>query len=94
MNSIYRKRTLELKTIYLYLIFLLMIFTLVMYLPAGGFAQEDQSITLDQALEMALKTDSQVFNARNNLEKAKLAVKQEVLKTWPQASITDSVFDD
>jgi outer membrane protein TolC len=56
-------------------------------------AQEEQVITLDQTLEMALKNDSQVIMARNNVEKAKLAVKQEVIKTWPQASVTDSYGD-
>ncbi len=56
-------------------------------------AQEEQVITLDQALEMALKNDSQVIMALNNVEKAKLAVKQEVRKTWPQATVSDSYGD-
>jgi outer membrane protein TolC len=62
-------------------------------LMAGVWAMDTQEITMDQAVKMALKNDSQVFNAGNNLEKAKLAVKQAVLKTWPQAAITDTYGD-
>jgi outer membrane protein len=72
----------------LFLIFMMMI------VASGVLAADVQEITLDQAVEMALKNDSQVFNALNNVEKAKLAVKQEVVKTWPQATVTDSVFRD
>jgi len=71
------------------------LFLILMMVSASGvWAVDAQEITMDQAVEMAIKNDSQVFNARNNVEKAKLAVKQAVLKTWPQATVTDSVFRD
>lgn len=61
---------------------------------SGVSASDTQKLTLDQAVELALKNDSQNSIARNNVEKAKLAVRQEVIKTWPQATVTDSVFRD
>lgn len=72
----------------------LILILMVMVFTAGVLAMGTQEITMDQALVMALKNDSQVFSARNNVEKAKLAVQQEVIKTWPQATVTDAVFRD
>lgn len=65
---------------------------MMMAITSGVLAADAQAITMDQAVEMALKNDSEVLNARNNVEKAKLGVKLEVIKTWPQATVTGSVF--
>jgi outer membrane protein TolC len=54
------------------------------------FATSDQPITLDQAIQMALKHDYKVGTASNDLEKSKLAVKQQVLQIFPQAKIDGS----
>jgi outer membrane protein TolC len=62
---------------------------LTISLSFHSFAVEGQSLTLDQALPMALEYDSQVATARNNVAKSKLAVEQTVLKTYPQASVVD-----
>lgn len=80
------------------LIFILMIF--VLFLATGALtatavnAGEAVSLTLEQAIDAALKNDLQVAAARNNLEKAKLAVKKEILNTFPQAVIEDSLGQD
>lgn len=66
---------------------------MMLFLASFVFADAEQVITMDQAVEMALKSDPQVFNARNTVETSKLAVKQQVLKTWPQATITDTYGD-
>ena len=81
------------KTRFAFSIQLFLWITLAFILPACAGAMDGQTVSLEQALDMALKNDSQVFTARNNLEKAKLAVKMEVLKTWPQATITDTFGD-
>ncbi len=79
------------KILYICLFFIITAYLTVIITPFKVNAEEQQVITLDQALEMAIKYDSQVLIARNNVEKAKLAVKQEVLKAWPQATVTDSL---
>ena len=45
------------------------------------------TLTLDQAVAMAIENNSQVLTAGNNLQKSKLAVNQEVKKIFPQASV-------
>lgn len=63
-------------------------------LPLMANAEEKATLTLDQAITAALKNDFQVVTARNNLEKAKLAVRKEILNTYPQAVINDSLGQD
>lgn len=59
--------------------------------PALATTTITQSITLEQAKTLALQADSSVQTARNNLQKARLATKLAVLKSFPQASVTDSL---
>jgi outer membrane protein TolC len=72
----------------------LILILMIIAFTSSAFAMDTQEITMTQAAEMALRNDSQVFSARNNVEKAKLAVQQEVIKAWPQATVTDAVFRD
>ena len=50
------------------------------------FAEPD-TLTLDQAVRMALKADYQIKAAMNDLEVAKLAVRNEAVKIFPKADI-------
>jgi outer membrane protein TolC len=63
-------------------------------LPLAVNAQGEATLTLDQAIAAALKNDFQVVTARNNLEKAKLTVRKEILNIYPQAVINDSLGRD
>lgn len=51
-----------------------------------SFAQFE-TLTLDQAVKLALQADYQIKTAANELESAKMAVKKEVLKVFPKAEI-------
>ncbi len=75
-------------------IYLYLVGFLAVCLSFQTFAADDQSLTLEQAVHMGLDHDSQVATARNNVAKAQLGVKQEVLKTYPQASIVDYQTND
>ena len=48
---------------------------------------QTKTLTLNQAIEAALKSDSQVMIDLNSLEKAKLSVKNEALSILPQATV-------
>ncbi|HEX7712999.1 MAG TPA: TolC family protein [Bacillota bacterium] len=48
---------------------------------------EPDTLTLDQAVQMALKADYQIKAAMNDLEVAKLAVRNEAVKIFPKADI-------
>jgi len=50
-------------------------------------AQEEVALSLDQTVRMALEHDYQVNSARNDLEKAKLVVKEKVIGALPQLQI-------
>jgi outer membrane protein len=54
---------------------------------APVWAETQNTLTLDQAVAMALKNNYQVRISHNDLEKAKLTVKQEVARIYPQASV-------
>lgn len=64
------------------------------FLSLFAQAQSEDTLTLKQAVEMALKHDSQAISAGNDLEKARLAVKQEILKIFPQATVSGSFQDN
>ena len=57
-------------------------------------APQGEELTLKQAIEAALERDPQVLSALNDVKKARLAVKQEVLKIFPQATVTGSFQDN
>ena len=75
-------------------IYIYLVGFLTVCLSFQSFAADDQSLTLEQAIHMALEHDSQVATARNNVAKTKLGVEQEVLKTYPQASVVDYQTND
>lgn len=61
---------------------------MVILLAANRVGAEGQRVLdLDKAITLALENDSQVLAARYDLEKAKLAVRQEEIKTLPQISL-------
>lgn len=59
--------------------------------PAPDLTAATRTITLEQAKALALQADSAVKTARNNLQKARLATKLAVLKSFPQATVTDTL---
>jgi Outer membrane protein len=67
----------------------LTVFLLVSILESGWavFAQTE-TLTLDQAINMALKADFTVKTDNNSLEKYKLAVKKAALDIFPTATVT------
>src|SRR5512141_2847776 len=62
--------------------------------PIAVHGEGEAALTLEQAVDAALKNSYQMAAARNNLENAILAVKQEILKTYPQAQIGDILGAD
>lgn len=74
------KRSISKKALWLTLFF-------VCLLGATRIFAQTETLTLSQAVELALKADYQVITDTNNLEKAKLAVKKEVLDIFPKADI-------
>lgn len=61
---------------------------MVMLCSMSTFAQTEK-MTLQQAVEMALRADYQIKTDLNSLEKAKLAVKKAALDIFPQATIEE-----
>ncbi|MGE5558576.1 MAG: TolC family protein [Bacillota bacterium] len=53
----------------------------------SALGEEVRPLTLDEAVQFALKNDPAVVIARHGLSKAKLALKQEVWKVFPRAEV-------
>ena len=70
------------------------IFLPVLLLIPVAHADTANTINLSQAVDMALKYDFQVATAQSNLQKTKLALKQEVIKIYPQASVENTLKYD
>jgi outer membrane protein len=62
-----------------------------LFLPAVIHAETDNIITLKQAVEMALKNDLKLELAQNDIKKAQMALKQEIIKIYPQFTVEDSL---
>lgn len=82
------KAHLSLKISLRWFLFLLPVLLFLPSVDAGPVT----SLTLKQAITMALENNYQVRISRNDLEKAKLTVKQEVAKVYPQA-VVDGCFE-
>ncbi|MGE5581129.1 MAG: TolC family protein [Bacillota bacterium] len=70
----------------------LLMLAVFLFSSALVLADTNQPITIAQAVEMALKNDCQIGIAGNDLEKAKLAVKQQIAQVFPQAKI-DGLYE-
>ena len=66
--------------------YLLMLITLILICSVIQ-AQDEVAIDLDQAIGMALEHDYQEKIAVNNLEKAKLMVKEKFINTLPKINL-------
>jgi outer membrane protein TolC len=57
---------------------------------ATAWGASDAELTLPEALQLALQNDYAIIAAQYDVEKARLAVKAEALKIFPQASVETS----